>query len=86
MVELLELSYCFMYNQVEQRVLNSTYRAHLYTCFKVFGKTSVFSYMTLTGSFVVITETKPVYSVVQTESLYTIQLILFIFLLLYRAF
>jgi hypothetical protein len=39
----------------------------------VSGKTSIFSNMALTDSFVLITETKPVYSVVQTESLNTIQ-------------
>jgi len=62
-----------MYNQVDKRVLNSAYRTHLGTCFMVFGKTSVFSYMALTGSSVVMTVTKPVYSVVQTESLNKIQ-------------
>jgi len=72
-VNILELSYYFMYNQGEQRVLNSAYRTHLCTCFMVFGKVSVFYYRTLTGSFVVITEMTAVCSVVQTESLNTIQ-------------
>lgn len=72
-MNLLELSYYFIYNEVEQKVLNSDCGTHLCTCFMVFGKTSVFSYIALTGSFVVITETRPVYSLVQTESLNTIR-------------
>jgi hypothetical protein len=62
-----------MYNQVGQEVLHSAYRTHLCTCFMVFGKTSIFSYIALTGSFVLITETKLVYSAVLTESLNVIQ-------------